>query len=73
VATKCQAEELNEDKKKLKQVRATPQRAAIRRILAQRLVNKANKKGIERYMTPLDVVPIIPVSSWFPLKVQLLE
>ena len=54
-------------------VSAVPQRAAVRRLHAHRLVNSANRKGMDRYMTPLEVVPMIPVTSWFPCSVQLLE
>ena len=73
MAIKCQTWVLKEDSRKLRQVSTTPQKAAVWRLPAQRLVKSANKKGIDRYMTPLKVVPMTPVSSRFPCKVQLLE
>ena len=55
------------------QVSATPHNAATCRIRAHRLVKSANRKGMDRYMTPLDVVPMTPVTSRLPFNVQLLE
>ena len=43
-------------------VSAAPQIAAVWRLRAHRLENRANRKGMERYMTPLEVVPMIPVT-----------
>ena len=73
VATRCQTWVLKEDNRKLRHARAAPQMAAVWRLRAQRLVKRAKRKGIDRYMTPLEVVPMIPVTSRFPFKVQLLE
>ena len=62
-----------EDSRNLILVRAAPQRAAGRLLRAPRLVKRANRNGMERYMTPLEVVPIIPVVSRLPCSDQLLE
>src|SRR5277367_2586100 len=42
-------------------VSTAPQRAAVWRLPAHRLVNSAKRKGMERYMTPLEVVPMTPL------------
>lgn len=72
VTTKCHTFVLKEDRTKLIHVSAAPQRAAAGRLRAHRLANGANRKGMERYMTPLVVVPMIPVISRDPCSVQLL-
>ena len=73
VAIRCQTCVLNDESRKLRQVRSAPQRAAVCRLRAQRLVKSAKKKGIERYITPLKVVPMIPVEERLPCSTQLLE
>lgn len=62
VATRCHTCVLKDERMKLRHVRTAPQMAAVRRHRAHLLVKRANKKGIERYITPLEVVPIIPVT-----------
>ncbi len=64
---------LNEERKKLRQVSRAPQRAAVWRLRAQRRVKRAKRKGMERYMTPLKVVPMMPVEERLPLRVKVLE
>ena len=73
VATRCQTFALKEESRKLTQVRITPQKAAVRRWRAHRRVNIANRNGMDRYMTPFEVVPMIPVRLRFPSSVQLSE
>ncbi len=73
VATKCQTWVLKDDTRKLRLVSAAPQRAAVWRLAAHLLEKSANRKGIERYITPLEVVPIIPVISRLPCRVQFAE
>lgn len=58
VTTKCHTLVLKDDRRKLTQVSTAPQKAAVWRLRAHRLVNNANKMGIERYMTPFWVVPM---------------
>lgn len=52
-------------------VRTAPKRAAAARLQTHHLVNSANKISMERYMTPLEVVPMIPVIVRFHCSVQL--
>lgn len=61
VAISCQTCVLSAESMKLVHASTAPQIAAGRRYLTHRRVNSAKKKGIERYMTPLDVVPMMAV------------
>lgn len=70
VATRCQTSVLKEEIKKLVHARTTPQTAVVRRKCAHRRLNAANSRGIERYMTPLEVVPMIPIVSRLPWNDQ---
>ena len=73
VATRCQTFVLKDESRKLTHERITPQKAAVRRMRAHRLVKSANRNGIDRYMTPFEVVPMIPVRLRLPSRVQLSE
>ena len=66
VAIRCHTLVLKEDAKKPAQASSTPQKVVALRYVAQRRVNAAARKGIERYMTPLEVVPTIPTELRLP-------
>lgn len=70
VATRCQTSVAKEETKKLRQARTTPQNAVVRRKRAQRRLNAAKRRGMERYMTPFEVVPMTPTVDELPWKVQ---
>ena len=53
---------LNEESRKLREVRIVPHIAAVWRYRAHRLVKSANRNGIDKYITPFVVVPMTPVA-----------
>ena len=68
--TRCQALVLKEEAKKPAHASATPQKAAVRRRCAHRRLNAAKSRGMERYITPFEVVPTTPTILWLPLNDQ---
>ena len=57
---------------KLAHANSVPAIEASWRFRAHRRVKRAKRKGMARYITPLVVVPITPVMSRLPERVQLL-
>ena len=66
VTTRCQTSVLKEEIKKLAHASTIPQKAVVRRKRAHRRLNAAKSMGIERYMTPFEVVPMTPTAFWLP-------
>lgn len=73
VATSCHTCVLKEESRKPAQLRTMPPRAVVRRKRAHRRLSAAKRKGIDRYMTPLEVVPMTPTPSRLPFSDQWLR